>query len=108
MADINIILDAAPVQAVNGKIGFVTIPEGSFSGLAETIVYTTGSQTISGSKTFYADNYIFSGANVIFTNNTGVVSGQWLFKNLPTSSGNLPQGSLWVDISQGNVLKIII
>jgi hypothetical protein len=147
MADINIILDAAPVQAVNGKIGFVTLSpqdigitglatsgdllnyvtkvngefddrpfvngtgvllSGEAARLPDTIVYTTGSQIISGSKTFYADNYIFSGANVIFVQNTGIVSGEWLFKNLPTSSGNLPQGSLWVDISQGNVLKIII
>jgi hypothetical protein len=170
MADINIILDAAPVQAVNGKIGFVTLSpqdigitglatsgdlsvlqnqidnldlnyasdlqlsqtgqnlqsqinslgntyvtrtsgqftnrpfvngtgvllSGEAARLPDTIVYTSGSQIISGSKTFYADNYIFSGANVIFVQNTGIVSGEWRFSNRPTvnNTGVLLQGEL--------------
>ncbi len=32
------------------------------------VVYTTGNQNISGEKTFFANNYIFSGANVLFDN----------------------------------------
>jgi hypothetical protein len=170
MADINIILDAASVQAVNGKIGFVTLSpqdlgltglatsgdlnvlqnqidnldltyasdlqlsqtgenlqsqidslgntyvtrisgqftnrpfvngtgvllSGEAARLPDTIVYTTGSQIISGSKTFYADNYIFSGANVIFVQNTGIVSGEWRFSNKPTvnNTGVLLEGDL--------------
>ena len=50
-------------------------------------VSITGDQTISGSKTFAASSYLFSGANVIFTNNTGIVSGQWQFTNRPTVNG---------------------
>lgn len=132
---VNITLDSAPVQAVNGKIGFVTLSpqdigitglatsgdllnyvtktngqftnrpvvngtgvllSGEAARLPDTIVYTTGAQFISGSKTFYADNYIFSGANVIFTENTGIVSGEWRFAKKPTvnNSGVLLQGEL--------------
>ena len=54
---------------------------------SENVVYTTGNQTISGSKTFAASSYVFSGANVIFTNNTGIVSGEWRFVNRPTVNG---------------------
>jgi hypothetical protein len=69
---------------------------GEAARLPDTIVYTTGSQIISGSKTFYADNYIFSGANVIFVQNTGIVSGAWRFLNRPTvnNTGVLLQGEL--------------
>jgi hypothetical protein len=52
-----------------------------------TFVRTTGDQIISGSKTFSASHYIFSGANVTFTNNTGIVSGEWQFSNRPTVNG---------------------
>ena len=167
---VNITLDSAPVQAVNGKIGFVTLSpqdigitglatsgdllnyatltglaatgstlstnlsttgstlqaqinnlggtyvtktngqftdrpivngtgvllSGEAARLPDTIVYTTGAQLISGSKTFYADNYIFSGANVIFTENTGIISGEWRFAKRPTvnNSGVLLQVKL--------------
>ena len=59
----------------------------NLSSLASSLVYTTGNQTISGSKTFAASRYVFSGANVIFTNNTGIVSGEWRFANRPTVNG---------------------
>ena len=60
----------------------------SLSGtLRENVVYTTGNQTIVGSKTFAASRYVFSGADVIFTNNTGIVSGEWRFSNRPTVNG---------------------
>lgn len=69
---------------------------GEAAKLPDTVVYTTGAQFISGSKTFYADNYIFSGANVIFTENTGIVSGEWHFAKRPTvnNSGLLLQGEI--------------
>jgi hypothetical protein len=51
------------------------------------VVYVTGQQVISGAKTFYADSYIFSGANLITTNNTLIVSGSAQFNNRPTVSG---------------------
>ena len=54
---------------------------------SENVLYTTGNQTIVGSKTFAASRYVFSGANVIFTNNTGIVSGEWQFANRPTVNG---------------------
>jgi hypothetical protein len=69
---------------------------GEAAKLPETIVYTTGNQIISGSKTFYADRYIFSGANVLFIENTGLVYGQWDFTHKPkvNGSGVLLQGEL--------------
>jgi outer membrane murein-binding lipoprotein Lpp len=60
---------------------------GYVNSASSNIVYTTGNQTISGSKTFAASSYVFSGANVIFTNNTGIVSGEWRFANRPTVNG---------------------
>ena len=54
---------------------------------SENVLYTTGNQTIVGSKTFTASRYVFSGADVIFTNNTGIVSGEWRFANRPTVNG---------------------
>jgi hypothetical protein len=60
---------------------------GEIPALPNTIVYTTGNQTISGNKTFSASRCVFSGANVIFVDNTGIVSGQWQFSNQPTVNG---------------------
>lgn len=57
---------------------------GEAAQLPDTIVYTTGTQTISGEKTFSASLYKFSGANVVFVDNTGIVSGEWQFNNRPT------------------------
>ena len=54
---------------------------GEAASLPDTIVYTTGDQTISGEKTFSASLFVFSGANVVFVDNTGVVSGEWQFNN---------------------------
>jgi hypothetical protein len=48
-------------------------------------VSLTGDQTISGSKTFAASSYLFSGANVIFVNNTGISSGRWDFTTVTES-----------------------
>jgi hypothetical protein len=53
----------------------------------KNVVYTSGTQTISGEKTFSASLFVFSGANVVFVNNTGIVSGQWQFSNRPTLNG---------------------
>jgi hypothetical protein len=60
---------------------------GEAAKLPDTLVYTTGNQTISGSLSFESDNYFFDGANVYFVNNTGIVSGEWGFTNLPTVNG---------------------
>jgi hypothetical protein len=60
---------------------------GEAAQLPNTIVYTTGDQTISGNKTFSAQRYVFSGANVIFVDNTGIVSGSWEFNSRPTVNG---------------------
>ena len=46
------------------------------------VVYTTGTQEIIGSKTFYANQYIFSGANILVTGNSNVD-----FSSRPTVSG---------------------
>lgn len=62
----------------NNPSGFIT---------TENVVYTTGDQIISGNKSFAASRYVFSGANVIFINNTGIVSGLWEFYNRPTVNG---------------------
>lgn len=104
MSEIPIIIEERGAQGEPGATG----PIGATGPEPTNVVYISGQQQISGAKTFYADNYIFSGADVIFTNNAGIVNGQWLFKNLPTSSEGLPQGSLWVDTSQDNILKIKI
>jgi hypothetical protein len=50
----------------------------------ENVVFTSGDQTISGNKTFSAQRYVFSGAEVIFVDNTGIVSGAWQFVSRPT------------------------
>lgn len=54
-----------------------------------TVTHITdqGAQTIGGSKNFISSRYLFSGANVIFVNNTGIVSGGWRFTNRPTVNG---------------------
>ena len=59
---------------VTGATG--PIPPGLF--------YATGDQVISGEKTFLADSFIFSGANVQFIEGTGTVSGAWNFQVRPT------------------------
>jgi hypothetical protein len=96
-------LDNNYVTKLNGQFtnrpsvnGTGILLSGEAARLPDTIVYTSGSQIISGSKTFYADNYIFSGANVIFVQNTGIVSGEWRFSNRPTvnNTGVLLQGEL--------------
>ncbi len=65
---------------INSLSGYINSP-------SSNIVYTTGNQTVSGSKTFVASRYVFSGADVIFTNNRGIVSGEWRFSNRPTVNG---------------------
>jgi hypothetical protein len=91
----NINFNSTPVS-FNGPATFGTRPtvndsgvllSGEIPALPNTIVYTTGNQTISGNKTFSASRYVFSGANVVFVNNTGIVSGQWQFSNRPTVNG---------------------
>jgi hypothetical protein len=59
---------------VTGATG--PIPPGLF--------YATGDQVISGEKTFLADSFVFSGANVQFIEGTGTVSGTWNFQVRPT------------------------
>ena len=59
---------------VTGATG--PIPPGLF--------YATGDQVISGEKTFLADSFVFSGANVQFIEGTGTVSGAWNFQVRPT------------------------
>jgi len=80
-------------QTISGEKTFVSRPtvngtgvllSGEAAQLPETIVYTTGDQTISGEKTFSASLFVFSGANVVFVDNTGIVSGQWQFNDRPT------------------------
>lgn len=66
----------------------------------QNVVFTTGAQTISGSKTFAASRYVFSGANVIFTDNTGIVSGAWQFANRPTVNGSGVLLSGDIDLTQ--------
>jgi hypothetical protein len=48
------------------------------------LFYATGDQVISGEKTFLADSFIFSGADVQFIEGTGTVSGTWNFRVRPT------------------------
>lgn len=56
--------------------GVPILLSGEAAQLPETIVYTTGDQVISGNKDFYADEYLFSGAQVIFDADSAlVVSG---------------------------------
>jgi hypothetical protein len=42
----------APVQSVNGKIGFVNLSAQDIGFNSSNVVYTTGNQTVSGVKTF--------------------------------------------------------
>jgi hypothetical protein len=60
---------------------------GSTGPIPNNVVYVTGQQVISGSKTFYADSYIFSGADVILTNNNLRVSGFSQFNSRPMING---------------------
>jgi len=60
---------------------------GATGPIPNNVVYVTGQQNISGSKTFYADRYIFSGADVITVDNNLVVSGNARFSNRPTVNG---------------------
>ena len=108
--DLSVLNDIAAVQDVTNYSGFVNSnfyprnnPSGFVTGIDlsalyprnnpsgfitnNNVVFTTGDQTISGSKTFVASRYIFSGANVIFVNNTGISSGYWQFTNRPTVNG---------------------
>jgi hypothetical protein len=84
------------VSNISGGATFNTRPtvngtgvllSGEAAKLPDTLVYTTGGQTISGSLSFESDNYFFDGANVYFVNNTGIVSGEWRFTNRPTVNG---------------------
>jgi hypothetical protein len=116
-------------QNISGNKNFYSRPNvngtgillsGEATKLPDTIVYTTGDQSISGIKTF-SDNIqisgtgIFNGLNLLKAN-TALISGVTLIitgsavkiYNLPTNTLNLPSGSLWVDTSAGNVLKIVI
>jgi hypothetical protein len=83
-------------QIISGNKTFIERPNingtgvllsGEIPRLPDTIVYTTGDQTISGNKTFSAQRYVFSGANVVFVDNTGIVSGSWEFDSRPTVNG---------------------
>lgn len=67
---INLSENYAPVQSVNGKIGFVTITKEDLgiSGeapLPNTIVYTTGDQVISGAKEFVGYPLTFGNSSKI-------------------------------------------
>ena len=63
-----------------GNIGVT----GATGPIPEGLFYATGDQVISGEKTFLADNFVFSGANVQFIEGTGTVSGTWNFQVRPT------------------------
>lgn len=81
-------VDLSNCYTNNNPSGFIT---------SYNVVFTTGDQVISGSKTFAASRYIFSGANVIFIHNTGISSGHWQFSNRPTvnDSGVLLEGEAY-------------
>ena len=70
----------------NGATG-ATGANGATGPIPNNVIYVTGQQVISGSKTFYADRYIFSGADVITQNNNLIVSGGAQFRNRPTVNG---------------------
>jgi hypothetical protein len=79
----------AGIQGPTGSAGSTgaTGFNGATGPIPNNVVYVTGQQVISGSKTFYADRYIFSGANLITTNNNLIVSGGAQFTNRPTVNG---------------------
>jgi len=94
--DLNSIVRTTGNQTISGIKDFATrlavngtgvLLSGEAAQLPDTIVYTTGDQTISGNKTFSAQRYVFSGANVVFVDNTGIVSGSWEFNSRPTVNG---------------------
>lgn len=74
---------------LSGEADNNAYPNSNPSGFitSQNVVFATGDQIISGSKTFLANRYIFSGANVIFIDNTGISSGYWEFNNRPTVNG---------------------
>lgn len=76
--------DIRPI--VNGT-GVLLSGEAAKFTLPNTVVYTTGNQAIDGNKDFYGDEVIFSGTNVVFTENTGTVNGDWRFGRRPTVNG---------------------
>jgi hypothetical protein len=71
---------------LNGSTG-ATGPDGATGPIPNNVVYVTGQQVISGSKTFYADRYIFSGADLITIDNSLTVSGNAQFINRPMVNG---------------------
>lgn len=77
---------ATGLQGTTGATG-ATGPIGSTGPIPNNVVYVTGQQVISGSKTFYADRYIFSGADLITVDNDLIVSGGGHFNNRPTVNG---------------------
>jgi hypothetical protein len=102
----------APVQSVNGKIGFVTISaqDIQITGLAtsgdllnyylrsnpsgfitsQNVVFTTGDQTISGNKTFQANEYNFDGADItIYGGGTFEVNASVETKGIPKNLGGV-------------------
>jgi hypothetical protein len=60
---------------------------GATGPIPNNVVYVTGQQVISGSKTFFADSYIFSGADLITRDNNLIVEGSAQFSNRPTVNG---------------------
>jgi hypothetical protein len=71
-----------PVGAT-GPQGIIGIT-GATGPIPEGLFYATGDQIISGEKTFLADSFVFSGADVQFIGGTGTVSGAWNFRVRPT------------------------
>jgi len=71
-------------------------------------VSLTGDQTISGSKTFAASSYLFSGANVIFVNNTGISSGRWDFTTVTESFSILNITNQTINIPLNSGMNFIL
>jgi hypothetical protein len=71
-------------------------------------VSITGDQSISGNKTFFASRYVFSGANVVFVNNTGISSGRWDFTTVTESFSILSITNQTINIPLNSGMNFIL
>jgi hypothetical protein len=71
-------------------------------------VSITGDQSISGNKTFFASRYVFSGANVIFIDNTGISSGRWDFTTVTESFSILNITNQTINIPLNSGMNFIL